>query len=223
MELSYWKSRWNKGNTGFHMPDGYPGLKKHWATTGIQNNATVLVPLCGKTLDIIWLASKTQKVIGVEISEKAIEEFLSLNNPDVSEESFANFTIFKSKNIELWCGDFFKLPDHKIPEIQLIYDKSALTALPEEMRIRYTSKIKSLCSGQTKILLHHFFYPRQEMNGPPFSIPEEEISALYGPDFAIQKLEQNFLDIHQYQKFMKRGLKSYLIEFLLLLSPNTGK
>ncbi|MCC5907408.1 MAG: thiopurine S-methyltransferase [Balneolaceae bacterium] len=219
MELSYWQSRWEKGNTGFHMPGGYPGLRNHWDALNISTEAQILVPLCGKTPDMVWLATKTDKVTGVEISEKAIREFFDEQNLTTEQERFANFTIFKTRNIELWCGDFFKLPEHKFPETVLIYDKAALQALPEPMRIRYAEKIISICSPSSKILLHHFTYAQNEMNGPPFSVSSDEIQSLFGNKFEIQILEQNNLDIHNYQKFWKRGLKSNFIEYLLLLSP----
>jgi thiopurine S-methyltransferase len=218
MELSYWQSRWNKNKTGFHMPDGYPGLRIHWNSLEISADARVLVPLCGKTPDMAWLASKTAKVTGVEISDKAIDEFLSEYNLKAKKESFADFTIYKTRGIDLWCGDFFKLPAHKFNDTNLIYDKAALVALPEPMRKRYAEKICSLSSAQTKVLLHHFEYPQNEMNGPPFSVSEEEIDILFGRKFDIHVLEKNPLNIREYQKFLKRGLKSHLIEYLLLLS-----
>ena len=217
MELSYWQSRWEKDKTGFHMPGGYPGLRTHWEKLTLPQNPHVFVPLCGKTEDMIWLSSNAGRVTGVEISEKAVREFFHENGLEPQTSSFADFTIYKSQNIEIWCGDFQKFPVHKIKPIDLIYDKAALVALPNRMRADYCIKIKELCHTNTAILLHHFDYDQSEMPGPPFSVPIEEIENHFGSEYVITQIEMNSLDIAQFQKFSKRGLKSYLIEYLLLL------
>ena len=222
MELSYWISRWNKGNTGFHMENGYSGLEKHWPSLNIPAEGIALVPLCGKSLDLIWLSNRLKKVIGVEISEKAIIEFLKENKLNAEKNHYTEFTIYKAENTELWCGDFLKLPVHKIPELSLVYDKAALTALPEPMRKKYTTKVQSLMGNHTKLLLHHFVYPQQEMKGPPFSVSVAELNNFFDHNYTIKQLEKNELDLLNYQKFLKRGLKTYLIEYLLLLYNNQG-
>ncbi len=223
MELSYWQSRWEKGNTGFHMPGGYPGLRTHWKKLPLPQNPHVFVPLCGKTEDMIWLSSNAGRVTGVEISEKAVREFFHENGLEPETSSFAGFTIYKSQNIEIWCGDFQKFPEHKIDPVDLIYDKAALVALPERMRASYCRKAKELSHSKTALLLHHFDYNQNEMPGPPFSVPLKEVENYFGSDYKITLLEKNSLDIEQFQKFTKRGLKSYLIEYLLLLLWNGKK
>jgi thiopurine S-methyltransferase len=218
MELSYWQSRWNKGNIGFHMEGGYPGLQKNWPQLNVSSNAIVMVPLCGKSNDMAWIAGKVEKVVGVEISEKAILDFFNFRDLTPKKEKFASFTIFKASNIELWCGDFFKFPAHKYPKIDLIYDKAALVALPKEMRNRYAKKIIAISNGKTNFLLHHFVYDKNEMSGPPFSVSSEEVNSLFGNHFLISILEENELDMKDFEKFKKRGLNSFFHEKLLLLT-----
>ncbi len=220
MELSYWESRWNKGKTGFHMDGGYPGLGRNWSKLNVSADATILVPLCGKTEDLIRLSSKAGRVIGVEISKKAVEEFFSEKNLKPETTRFADFTLYSTGNIEIWCGDFMKLPPRNIRHVQLIYDKAALVALPPKMRESYAKKVQQFCGPDTKILLHHFVYEQQEMPGPPFSVPADEINDLFSERFSITLLEKEELKISEFQKFAKRGLKSYLIEYLLLLLPD---
>jgi thiopurine S-methyltransferase len=216
MELSYWQSRWRKGNTGFHMDEGYPGLKNHWEKLNTGSRARVLVPLCGKSIDLVWLARKTGNVTGVEVAEEAVEEFFSEQGltPVVSEKG--RFEVWKAENIELWKGDFFKFPQKKAGTFDLIYDKAALVALPTEMRKRYAEKIRALTGSHTIYLLHHFVYPEDEMNGPPFSVTPDEIDRLFG-DYAQTVLEENKLSTDLFPKFRQRGLKSDLRERLLLL------
>lgn len=221
MELSYWQSRWNKGKTGFHMEGGYPGLQKHWKNFPMQKLPEVLVPLCGKSEDLVFLSEKSAAVTGVEISEKAADEFFSdLKLSPVITHSHG-FKIYSAGNISIWCGDFFRFPLLKERNYDLIYDKGGLVALPEKMRIRYSKKIHEISgsSNNTVYLLHHFEYNQPEMPGPPFSVTLDEIKSLFGNRFILSVLEENELNIEQFEKFRRRGLNSYFRErFLLLLS-----
>lgn len=217
MEISYWQSRWKKDNIGFHMPGGYSQLRTYWPEIASHNPQNVLVPLCGKSEDLGWLVQHVKKVIGVEVSEKAVNEFFDEHQLPVRISSFADFKIYRSENIEIWCGNFFKLPVHKLPAIDLIYDKAALVALPKEMRKEYAEKIKEFISSSTVYALHHFIYPQHEMNGPPFSVETDEVGKLFSELFDITILFMNSFDPQTFEKFTKRGLKSTIIEQFLLL------
>lgn len=219
MELSYWRSRWNKGNIGFHMDDGYPGLQKYWDTLSLTDTPDVLVPLSGKSMDMDFLSDHSASVTGVEISEKAVADFFSERGiiPEIKESH--GFRIYSSGNIALWCGDFFRFPLLKSTNYDLIYDKAALVALPETMRRRYAEKILEIADASNNIyyLLHHFEYDESEMKGPPFSVTVNEIKSLFGNKFTLSVLEENELDIDQFEKLRYRGLKRYFRERLLLL------
>lgn len=223
MELSYWQSRWRKGNTGFHMQNGYPGLHNHWDSLPIPDSPSVLVPLAGKSDDMRWIAEQGSNVTAVEISEIAIRQFFESLGKTPGVSSYADFKIYTSEKITIWCGDFLKLPAARMPVFDLIYDKAALVALPLQMRKKYVKKILSLAGPATSILLHGFSYNQQEMNGPPFSVPEKEVEGLYGNEFTITLLEKNSLNKENYQKFKKRGLDSHFIEYLLLLSKKSER
>lgn len=218
MELSYWLSRWNKGHTGFHMEDGYPGLRTHWPKLPIPPDPVVLIPLAGKSIDILWIAERAQKVICNEISSIAIEQFFNEHKMAFTKTGLASFNIYRGKNIEFWCGDFMKLPVKKMGDIDLIYDKASIVALPDKMRFAYAKKISALSADKTNILMHLLSYNQSEMNGPPFSVDPTEVKRLFSEKFSVQLLEKNSLDIHKFEKFLNRGLKSDLIEYLLLLS-----
>lgn len=223
MELSYWHSKWRKGNIGFHLENGYPGLENHWNSIKLKSNSAVFVPLCGKSKDLIWLSKHSDQVVGVEISDVAVDHFFKENSLDAETSSFADFTIHRAGNIEIWNGDFFKLPEHKLPSFDLIYDRASLVALPPKMRKEYATKILNLISGNTQILQHIFYYRQEEMPGPPFSVSPEELETLYGNFFELLILERNEFNVDYYKKFQKRGLESFFIEILSLLLPKIEK
>jgi thiopurine S-methyltransferase len=203
------------------MPDGYPALEKHLKTLTFPQDGAVLVPLCGKSVDLIKLSKYFGRVVGVEVSEKAILEFFREQKLEYSESTFANFKIYSSGKFELWCGDFLKLPAHKIKPLDLIYDKAALVALPENKRGTYMEKMLSLTSDHTDILLHHFIYAQHEMPGPPFSVTDGELMHYMGTDYQTKILGENRIDINRFKKFQKRGLKSGLMERFILFTSKS--
>ena len=197
----------------------YPGLEKHWETVKIGMISHVLVPLCGKSRDLSWLSNQCDKVTGVEVSEIAVRSFFKEEGLDPEIRIFADFKIYSARNISIWCGDFFKLPAEKFGDIELIYDKAAMVAMPANKRKIYSDKFRDLTGNSVPILIHHFEYDQVEMNGPPFSVAPCEIMDLLGDGFKRIELENKRLDPNQFKKFKKRGLQSYFIEYLSLLLP----
>lgn len=220
MELSYWESRWRKDKIGFHMEQGYEGLRRHWNRVSPGISPSVLVPLCGKTPDLIFLEQKGASVTGVEYAQKAILSFFEEHDRTFEIRSQAGFQVYCSGNIELWQGDFMKFPAAQSHRFSLIYDKAALVALPPEKRMDYIQKLHELCGPPTNILLHHFIYPQDQMPGPPFSVPDEEIRTAFDHDFSIIVLEENLLPAKSFPPFQRRGLKSPIHERLLYLSTS---
>lgn len=204
------------------MDGGYPELAEKWDTFAFGPETCVHVPLCGMSEDLLFLASKCRKVIGSEISEEAVKRLFDRAGLTPETEKQGNFTIWRSGNIEIRQGDFFKLPAKPFAEISLIYDKAALVALPKEMRKRYATKLSELSYQSASILLHHFIYDQSEMNGPPFSVSDEEVTELFGEQFSIDILSRNILNPHRFPKFVQRGLSGAFHERFLLLTPKLG-
>ncbi|PAU95144.1 hypothetical protein CK503_02795 [Aliifodinibius salipaludis] len=219
MEISYWQSRWRKGNTGWHMDTVYPPLPTLWSRLGIKSDARVLVPLCGKSLDLLWLAKHSETVTGVDVSPKALHQVMQQHNEPFVQDSSHGFTIYRSDSLELWEGDFVKLPVTQIPPQDLIYDKASIIALPPEQRPHHAKKIIDLCNTDTQILIQTFEYNQSEMNGPPFSVDEQELQKLFGNQFELVCMrEQSKLE--ELQQFKRRGLSSYLTEKIFHLTPS---
>jgi thiopurine S-methyltransferase len=75
MDKDFWLTKWASNRIGFHLTDVNPLLIEYWPELSPKEEEQVLVPLCGKSEDLVWLASKHQKVIGVELSEIAVRAF----------------------------------------------------------------------------------------------------------------------------------------------------
>lgn len=200
------------------MEEVYPPLLEIWPLLTLNADPTVFVPLCGKSIDMSWLAEQGCDVIGVEVSKKALQEFTNKHPETFRCESSHGFSIYKSNSFTLWEGDFFKLPPDQIPDPDLIYDKASIVAFSPKKRKQYGQKMLDLCGESTQILLQTFEYEQNEMNGPPFSVTQKEVENHFGQEFQIKILrEQSKLD--ELSKFQRRGLKSYLTEKIYHLKP----
>jgi len=196
----------------------YPLLKQYWKHLELPEGATVLVPLCGKSKDLHWLADHNFHVIGVDVSPKALKTVMNKRPDNFTKSTSHGLTRYRSKAMELWEGDFLKLPPMEIPPLHAIYDKAALIALPPDKRKPYAEKVLELCSSTTQIFLQTFEYEQSEMNGPPFSVPQKEVNELFGRHFEIDVLHEQS-KFEELQGFHKRGLSSYLLEKVYLLRP----
>jgi len=75
MQADFWQKRWERDQIGFHLAEVNPYLQQYWPALGLAAQTRVLVPLCGKSLDLIWLADQGFEVLGIELAEKAVEDF----------------------------------------------------------------------------------------------------------------------------------------------------
>jgi thiopurine S-methyltransferase len=170
-----WIERWQEGRIGWHEPAGNASLKKYWRANGRR----VLVPMCGKTPDLKWLADQGNEVVGVELSELAIKAFFyeqKLEYSVTDDELPAYHTIDRS--ITIYCGDYFRLTSVRC---DAHYDRGALIAMPGEIRPSYAAHTTSLLQSSAEQLVITLEYDQSRTPGPPFSVPAEEVLA-YWPD-----------------------------------------
>ena len=176
MEPTFWIDRWREGRIAFH--EGAPNtflVKHHTQLAGPR----VLVPLCGKTEDLAFLAGQGHEVIGVELVEDAVRAFFAEHaaTPDIATRGAA--TAYTAGTITILAGDFFAIRPSEVGAIDAIYDRAALIALPAPTRRRYVEHLRTLAPAGTRVLLVTLEYPQDAAEGPPFSVPEDEVRALY--------------------------------------------
>ncbi|MDH5480876.1 MAG: thiopurine S-methyltransferase [Nitrosomonas sp.] len=218
MKKSYWLDRWEREEIGFHQSEINPCLSKYWQQLQLANGCEVFVPLCGKSHDMIWLREQGHSVLGIEFSTIATHAFFSENNlvPDCITSD--RFTQLKANDIRILCGDFFNLSKNDLANVNALYDRAALIALPPEMRERYVQQLLNILPAATQILLITLEYPHSEMSGPPFSVPMDEVVALYQQQAKINLLAQQDI-LGQNPRFQERGL-SRLQENIFLLTTH---
>jgi thiopurine S-methyltransferase len=197
-----------------------PYLLRYWpelhAARGGEAGGEIFVPLCGKSLDMVWLRGQGHAVLGVELSEIAVRDFFSEQGRTPAHATRGKFAQCEADGIRILCGDFFDLRREDMVNVRAVYDRASLVALPPEMRERYARHLVDILPAGSQVLLVTFDYPQDEMNGPPFAVSVDEVHALYAPYAQIRLLEQaDILD--REPRFRARGV-TRMQENIFLLS-----
>lgn len=217
MEPEFWLERWRRGETGWHLDEVNCHLIDLWPRLEMPAGSRVFVPLCGKTLDLLWLASRGHRVLGVELSRLAVEALFAENGlvPRITDEP--PFVRFQVDELEVLCGDLFDLTPSHLAGVSAVYDRASLIALPPEQRPNYAAHLDGILPATVPRLLITLEYDQAVMAGPPFSVHAEEVETLFGGRHQISPLAAiDVLD--ESPRFRARGLKS-LWERVYRLDP----
>ena len=195
MNPQFWQDRWQEKRIGFNQSDVNPLLIKYFKALALPVGSRVFVPLCGKSIDMVWLATQGYDVVGIELVETAVQEFFT-------EQAIAYTVIEDTENphnkcyqgqlegqtIELWVADIFNLTAATIGQVDAVYDRAALIAMPPDMRPKYSEQICNLSRNAAQLLLT-LNYDQNEWSGPPFSISSEQVQQYYGTQYQITEIE----------------------------------
>jgi len=190
MDAEFWLQRWQEGRTGWHRDAVMPLLEQHWPALELPRGTRVLVPLCGKSLDMPWLASQGLHVRGVELAPTAIDQFFAehMLQPHAREAAYG--THHRAGEIEIIQADIFEVDPAQFAECAAVYDRAALIALPPPLRERYAREVYDSLPAGCRGLLITLEYPQAEMQAPPFSVEEPEVRRLFGEHWDIDLLER---------------------------------
>lgn len=188
MHHDFWLDRWQQGRTGFHQFDINDDLTRWWPQLSVPDGGRVLVPLCGKSRDMLWLRQQGHPVLGVELSEIAVRAFFEENRLDCRQSGKRYDALEPATGLSLIAGDFFALARAETDDIAGFYDRAALVALPRDMRQRYVNHLAELLSPGTPGLLVTMAYDQAAMQGPPFSVTDDEVATLLAEHFIIECL-----------------------------------
>lgn len=181
-----WLQFWRDRRTDFHQPIVNSLLAQFWPSVNAAPASRVFVPLCGKSLDMLWLAEQGHQVVGVELSEVAVKAFFKENHLRPVRRRVGTFTVWRSGRFSIWCGDYFALTAADLGQIDTVYDRAALIALPEDIRGDYVSQLRRIVPATATILLLTAEDLELEATGEDLGDVSAEIIALYDHDFAIE-------------------------------------
>lgn len=187
MEASFWHQKWERGDIGFHESETNPMLIEHFEALNLPKGSRVFLPLCGKTRDAAWLLASGYRVAGAELSELAINElFKELGlAPEIS--TAGELIRYRAEDIDIFAGDIFALSAEYLGPISAIYDRAALVALPACVRKHYTSHLMNITGTAPQLLITYEYDPLL-MDGPPFSVNEDEVKRHYGASYQLESV-----------------------------------
>ncbi len=189
VDHQHWLDRWKENRIGFHEASVNRHLQTRFAQLAPPPGSSVFVPFCGKAQDMCWIAQQGYQVIGIELSQIAIEAFFEENSIAFERADSDRFTAYRSENICLLQGDFFDLRRDDLDRCELVYDRAALIALEHDDRPRYYDHMLSIMTASCNMLLITLEYDQMEMRGPPFSVPTDEVLQRYKDAFTIRLLK----------------------------------
>lgn len=202
-----WHARWREQRIGFHRPDIHPMLEQHWPTKGVALDASVFVPLAGKSLDMHWLADQGHRVVGIELSTVAVAAFFEEAGLAPTRGAFEGIDYLEHGDVRLYMGDAFALTPAHLAGATACYDRAALVALDPPTRERYAALLGQLMPAGSETLLVTVEYDPSAMNGPPYAVLADEVARLFDADFDLETLERaDVLDDEP--KFRARGLSA---------------
>jgi len=204
MEPAFWHRKWADNQIGFHQAQANPYLQRYWPALGLAPGSRVLVPLCGKSLDLVWLAGQGCRVRGVELSRRAVEDFFHEQGLQAQVSQRGAFEVWRSGEVELWCGDFFALRAEDVADCVGLYDRAALIALPPEMRADYMRLLSQLMPSGGGLLVT-LDYQQELLAGPPFSVTDEEVRRGFA-GWQVEEVEAVDV-IGESPKFLQAGVK----------------
>ena len=208
MEQNFWLEKWDEPVQGFDQGRVNRSLELYFDRLDLQPGDSVFVPLCGRAYDMLWLAEKGVQVIGVELSEKAVRSFFEMHGLSFDTRIEGDFTVFESKNVRIYLGDFFAITSTHLQDIKGVYDRASLVAFPPEMREDYIQHMHQVVPKECAYLLVSLEFDTP--GGPPFSLTDVVIEDLFTEASSLEKIGSKDL-IEMEPRFQGKGC-SYFLE-----------
>lgn len=181
-----WQRCWREQETAFHQESFNTQLVRFWSRLGLAPGDRVFVPLCGKSLDMLWLAAQGHEVLGVELSPIAARAFFEENGLKPLRSELGPFTFWRSGRIGILCGDFFSLTPAHLGNVAAVFDRASLTALPMQQRAAYVLHLQRILPAASKMLLLTTEEPEPGETSYQSHAADEEIVRLYTAAFDIE-------------------------------------
>lgn len=214
MDTDFWLTRWQNNEIGFHKTEPNRYLRR-FVDRLASPEQPIFLPLCGKSVDLAWLAQRGARSIGVEVCELACRAFFEESNQTAKVTQEGNFRVYHSSETTIYCGDFFDLPPSVVTNASGVFDRGALVALPSKMRQHYAQHMSALLARGVRMLLVAIEYKQSEMNGPPFAVMETEVRELYSEHFDIELLLTDDV-LADNPHIQQRGVQSFVEKVYLL-------
>lgn len=188
MDADFWHARWTANQIGFHEGKPNVHLEAHLDRLGLAAGARLFLPLCGKTRDIGWLLARGFRVAGAELSPLAVAQLFEELGVAPEIVPAGPLELHRAPSLDIFVGDIFTLSADRLGAVDAVYDRAALVALPAPMRRLYAAHLAAMTARAPQLLVC-FTYDQTLAEGPPFSVAAEEVRALYGTAYRVDRLD----------------------------------
>jgi thiopurine S-methyltransferase len=144
LQPDFWHKRWQNGQIGFHQSAVDRHLKRYWPELGLANGSRVFVPLCGKSLDLLWLTERHESVTGIELSGVALGSFCMEHGVPARRRVLEHFDVYEASQLRLYRGDFFALTPELLGAVSAVFDRAALISWAPDLRAAYVAHLPGL-------------------------------------------------------------------------------
>ncbi|HMV18786.1 MAG TPA: thiopurine S-methyltransferase [Zoogloea sp.] len=187
-----WRQGWNANRIPFHLTHIHPLLRRFWDTLDPAATARVFVPLCGKSLDLMWLHGLGHDVVGIELSAVAVGDFFKAARLRPQRTRQADLTCWTQERLAIFCGDFFDLTEEDLQGVSAVYDRAALTALPEGLRADYVAHLHAILPAGCQVLLMTVEDLDDDEAAVEHMASSDEVTALYAGLFSVELLHAEY-------------------------------
>ncbi|XP_064639113.1 uncharacterized protein LOC135494778 isoform X2 [Lineus longissimus] len=203
----YWLTRWDLGQISYHKTEVHPSLKKHYdLLLDGRSSLKILVPLCGKSQDILWLYKQGHTVIGIEVGQKPCEDFFTENKISYTKErsDAVDGDLYKSDDgrVQIYCCDIFRFSSEIKGVFDGFWDRGSYCAILPQDREKYCRLMASLAAPGFTALVEAAEYDSRIFAGPPQSLSVEDMQSLYGNKTGSVKAVES-------EKLVKYGIEDF--------------
>lgn len=214
-DRKFWQKRWDAGRIGFHLGRPHPSLERFIGHLGLRTESRVLVPLAGKAADVEMLSEHAGKVYANEYVERAAQDYFAERGLDPVALGAGDELRLSAGNVTFVCKDFFGLePTDLGGAVDAAFDRASLVAIDAPRRPAYARKLAKLVAPAGRVLLIVFAYDQSRTEGPPFSVPPDEVHDLFAEHFRITALDRSEAKVGP--RFAEAGIPTVEEHTLLL-------
>jgi len=184
LTVDYWANRWEEGKTGWHKDEPNPHLVNNaHLFVPFNEKYRIFVPLCGKSLDILWLYKKGHEVVGVEGVDSVVQQFGEEHSLNFTVEDLGWATLYKTSDskLKIYVCDFFSMKTQEIGRVDAVWDRGSLVAINPSLRPAYVDLMKKMVRPHFRYLVSVLDYiPNEKFSGPPCAVPVAKLHEYFG-------------------------------------------
>lgn len=204
--VKYWQQRYDTGDTYWMHTEAAAMLVKYYSRLNPEGQARkMLIPLCGKTLDLEWLSNQgVPLVVGVDCLLSVLKEVCARSNrtwttKSVSGEGGSDFTLLERSDgkMKLFSGDILQFSPEVEGTFDAMWERGSLIILPPKDVKKYVKLLKRLLIPGGRILLESIEFDKDAIDPsttdfmpfPPFPYFLKDIKSLFEAERSVEFFE----------------------------------